>query len=53
MREVNEIKKSDIENLMRMMWKFNSLMRMGLVLFKKILDFEDGEIFVDKFYVRS
>lgn len=36
-----------------MMWKFNSLMRMGLVSSKKIPDFEDGEILADKFYVRS
>lgn len=36
-----------------MMWKLNNLMKIGLILPKKVLDFKDGEILGDKFYVRS
>lgn len=38
---------------MWMTWKFNSLVRMGLISPKKVLTFEDREIPGDKFYVRS
>ena len=44
---------SAVEILMWVTWKFTSLMRIGLISLKTVLNFEDGGVQGDKFYVRS